>query len=687
MKKYLAFLLIFVSLNALLAQDTTVRWVRHNVKTLETNDYYITYTPSSGTSGYKSANNGVLPTNYSFDISARAFFPQDIINDPNAYPWRTAVKFNDVSGVIIDPYHVLIAHHTVDTGHYFQSVPFFTGYEDYTQPLADQPYRYAYAEYFYWPYDNYKAGGSQDYAIVKLDRPIGVLSGWNGYGYDNLNSNLESFEFYNPSYPSVSPFYGYGSYLYNWKGNFSCIADSFLYSEGRIAYGGMSGSGAFASGPEEFIVYGILLAYTNSPCNYGVNAVKYNRITAPKFDQISRIIDENTPDMFDLMPMKVSVSPQIVKIGNSFESISFVLHNYSKENKTNANISVGIYLSTDTTITTSDQLIHTFYYTKSFTAKSSEMITETNSLPTIYSTNSGANWVGIIITCFDDFNNDNNFTYGIEVAPIVVTNGNYVTIKGRIVSTQANSGVNNVTLSGFPYTTKTDFNGSYETQVTSGWSGTVTPVKNGYDFSNTSTTYTSVTQTTVTDYTAMKRTYTISGNISDSQDPNPQPVPNVILTGLAGDPNTDENGNYYAYVFHNWSGLVIPVKPSYSFNPYYKQYSNLQNANSGQDYTGYYFGDNSTKINNLPKIFKLHINYPNPFNPVTNIKYDLPKDVFVSVKIYDLLGREIKTLVNEYKQAGYHKVEFDGSSFASGVYFYRIQAGNFVSVKKMVLIK
>jgi|WetSurMetagenome_2_1015567.scaffolds.fasta_scaffold64583_2 photosystem II stability/assembly factor-like uncharacterized protein len=93
------------------------------------------------------------------------------------------------------------------------------------------------------------------------------------------------------------------------------------------------------------------------------------------------------------------------------------------------------------------------------------------------------------------------------------------------------------------------------------------------------------------------------------------------------------------------------------------------------------------ETNDVIKFFSLFQNYPNPFNPITNIKFDIPKDVFVTIKIYDLLGREIKTLVNEFKNAGSFIVSFNGSEFASGVYFYRIQAGNFVSVKRMVLIK
>ncbi len=98
-------------------------------------------------------------------------------------------------------------------------------------------------------------------------------------------------------------------------------------------------------------------------------------------------------------------------------------------------------------------------------------------------------------------------------------------------------------------------------------------------------------------------------------------------------------------------------------------------------------GNYLNNISNIPKEYSLSQNYPNPFNPVTNIKYQIPVNGLVSLKIYDIIGREIANLVNEYKQAGYYTVLFNGSSFASGVYFYRIQAGNFVQVKKMVLIK
>jgi hypothetical protein len=99
---------------------------------------------------------------------------------------------------------------------------------------------------------------------------------------------------------------------------------------------------------------------------------------------------------------------------------------------------------------------------------------------------------------------------------------------------------------------------------------------------------------------------------------------------------------------------------------------------------------NGKNNNILPTEYNLSQNYPNPFNPVTKINYELPKDGRVKLVIYDILGREIKTLVNELKQAGRYTVEFNGNNFASGVYFYRIQVEggkSYTSVKKMVMIK
>jgi len=85
--------------------------------------------------------------------------------------------------------------------------------------------------------------------------------------------------------------------------------------------------------------------------------------------------------------------------------------------------------------------------------------------------------------------------------------------------------------------------------------------------------------------------------------------------------------------------------------------------------------------------FKLYQNYPNPFNPATTINYQIQNNCFVTLKVYDMLGRVVEALVNEFKSKGSYMVKFDGSHFSSGVYFYQLHAGDFVSARKMILMK
>jgi len=89
----------------------------------------------------------------------------------------------------------------------------------------------------------------------------------------------------------------------------------------------------------------------------------------------------------------------------------------------------------------------------------------------------------------------------------------------------------------------------------------------------------------------------------------------------------------------------------------------------------------------VPLSFSLEQNYPNPFNPVTHLGFGISKLGFVSLKIYDVLGKEVKTLVNEIKPAGYYDVVFDASGLGSGIYFYKLEAGNFTQTKNMLLVK
>jgi len=145
----------------------------------------------------------------------------------------------------------------------------------------------------------------------------------------------------------------------------------------------------------------------------------------------------------------------------------------------------------------------------------------------------------------------------------------------------------------------------------------------------------------------------------------------------------------------NWDKIGF-VKGNGNSNSPKNYYFVDENVNSGK----YYYRLKQTDIDGKftfskvveadiasPDVYNLDQNYPNPFNPITTIKYEIPKAGKVKIVIFDMLGREVQTLVNGYKEAGRYNVQFDASKLASGTYLYKIQAGNFTEVKKMILLK
>ncbi|HEX3072767.1 MAG TPA: T9SS type A sorting domain-containing protein [Ignavibacteriales bacterium] len=104
----------------------------------------------------------------------------------------------------------------------------------------------------------------------------------------------------------------------------------------------------------------------------------------------------------------------------------------------------------------------------------------------------------------------------------------------------------------------------------------------------------------------------------------------------------------------------------------------------------YIYIDNSIEVKDngaQPDNFSLAQNYPNPFNPETKISFSLPQSGKASLKVYDMLGREVAELVNGQMEKGTHSINFNGRSLSSGVYIYRLQAGAFTESKKMILMK
>jgi hypothetical protein len=114
-------------------------------------------------------------------------------------------------------------------------------------------------------------------------------------------------------------------------------------------------------------------------------------------------------------------------------------------------------------------------------------------------------------------------------------------------------------------------------------------------------------------------------------------------------------------------------------------------SNPGENYTvifgGAYNPIGIQQISTIANQFNLSQNYPNPFNPNTRIKFQIPKPNFTKLTVFDILGNEVKTLVSDNLRGGEYEVDFDASELASGIYYYTLKAGEYISVKKMVLIK
>ena len=147
------------------------------------------------------------------------------------------------------------------------------------------------------------------------------------------------------------------------------------------------------------------------------------------------------------------------------------------------------------------------------------------------------------------------------------------------------------------------------------------------------------------------------------------------------------------------NGTVVAINNSTSSNPFTLTATSAgtYTVNAGYASPSRVWGTTSAVINVTgvdeslvdlsPSDFKLYSNYPNPFNPSTKIRYAIPQTAFTMLKVYSITGKEVATLINEEKTPGVYEVNFDGANLSSGVYIYRLQAGNFTDVKEMVLLK
>jgi hypothetical protein len=147
----------------------------------------------------------------------------------------------------------------------------------------------------------------------------------------------------------------------------------------------------------------------------------------------------------------------------------------------------------------------------------------------------------------------------------------------------------------------------------------------------------------------------------------------------------NDNFKFETIGFVNGAGTVTDVQ-TYSFvdkNISGQKFYRLKQV----DFDGSFDYSNVVEVNVVPSVYSLSQNYPNPFNPSTTIAFSLPQEVHVAIKVYNVLGTEVATLVNDVYAAGTHEVEFNASELGSGIYYYTINSGNFKSTKKLVLLK
>ncbi len=152
--------------------------------------------------------------------------------------------------------------------------------------------------------------------------------------------------------------------------------------------------------------------------------------------------------------------------------------------------------------------------------------------------------------------------------------------------------------------------------------------------------------------------------------------------------NTSEKSKWETISFVNGNGTSSNIH-SYSYLDKNLNFENYSYRLKQVDYNGSFEYSKiiNVELGNTVESYVLNQNYPNPFNPGTTISYELPQSANVIIKVYDVLGNEVKTLVNNNEQAGKHQIYFDASKLSSGIYLYKMQAGKYSEIKKMILLK
>lgn len=334
---------------------------------------------------------------------------------PASHPWSVNVRMlvdwpnggrSGCSGTLVDPRWVVTAGHCIfsdSDGGWATGVRVVPAYSN-----GNEPFGAALAVHlFSWSGWTDNGDWEWDIAHIRLNQPIGALTGWHGYGYNSSDSFFEDNTFHNPGYPGEGP-YNF-EHMYYWYGDYD-DTDSHIVRHNDLSYGGQSGSGAYHLSGSNRYIYGVLSHGTSTWTGH-------TRITDDKFDYIRDTVVSGTPATADMIPLAVRTTPSSLTAGDRPSSLTFLIHNYASVSF-NGSFAVRLYLSSNNDISTSDRLLGTAQYSGQLGAKQTARIT-TSTLPVIPLDEEGNQWLGVIVLVADH-DTSNNDTDGWDASQITI---------------------------------------------------------------------------------------------------------------------------------------------------------------------------------------------------------------------------------------------------------------------------
>ena len=357
-------------------------------------------------------------------LSPSSFRNLTRVTSPDKHPWSVNVKLHvsywigrkqkECSGVLIDPKHVLTVGHCLyvrESGFdgWVDSIGVTPALNNYEQPFGYARAVRAWTWYANRDGDYYK----NNIGFIELDRPVGALTGWHGFGFNNDDNFFRNNTFYMSSYPSDSIYDG--RKMYSWSGRYDAVYDYQVVHHSPAGHNGMDGGGAYYIGSNNNrIVYSVYYGEDRS-----TNAPLYTRIRGHHYTGLVNTITENIPNKADLIPLGVSANPESIVAGEKLSDIRFLLLNYS-EKSWKGNTKIKVYLSDNNVITSQDLLLKTINYNRKI-APMGRIIVNLDNPRAIPINKQGIYFIGIILEN-DDHNSKNNITkdpdlFVIDVKP------------------------------------------------------------------------------------------------------------------------------------------------------------------------------------------------------------------------------------------------------------------------------